>query len=158
MSNTTDGMFSSGEVREAQTAENTVAPFAALPEAPVVKAPYKRPPRTKAYREARAAERAALGLAKPGRKSASDMAALQSKDDRGNYEDRHTPETRAEVVFSDEGDDLLKALVDKLVALENDSQYVAVWTHFFSVGGVYNGPRYLDELKAAITYLQSIGR
>lgn len=48
---------------------------------------------------------------------------------------------------------LLKSLVDKLVLLENNAQYRSVWRHYFQHGGVFNGPRYTEELQAAIQYL-----
>lgn len=57
-----------------------------------------------------------------------------------------------------EAETLLKNLVQKLVAFENDVQYRSVWTHFFAIGGVYTGPRYIDELRAAVDYLVKHGK
>lgn len=54
-------------------------------------------------------------------------------------------------------DQLLKNLVTKMVAMENDLQYKIVWVTFFRFGGVYNGPRYYEELEAAVKYLKGKG-
>lgn len=123
-----------------QTAENTTAPH----EAPA-KPKYKRGPRLTA---AQRAAKIASGWNPPGRK----------------------PQQEHRTIFNAELDDalissqpqnieanlLLKALVEQLVALENDPQYRSVWTHFFIHGGVYTGPKYIDELNDAIQYLIGI--
>lgn len=49
--------------------------------------------------------------------------------------------------------DILRSLVERLVALENDGQYRSVWLHFFQHGGVFTGPNYTEELRAACAYL-----
>lgn len=65
--------------------------------------------------------------------------------------------TKPSKVIPSKADELLKALVDKLVALENDAQYRSVWLHFFTHGGVFSGPKYIDELKEAVQYILSKG-
>lgn len=154
MSNTTEGMVSgAGTPAEPQTPQNTVAPFEAVP-SPTSEQPekkkYVRPPRTKAYREAKAAEYVAAGRSKPGRKSKAELEAIAAE--------AIAAAEAADLYDEDTANELLKRIVDKLVALENDAQYKSVWVHFFQFGGVYNGPNYLEELTDAIAYLQHIGK
>lgn len=53
-------------------------------------------------------------------------------------------------------EDILKELVEKIIALENNDQYKSVWLHFFNHGGVFTGPNYTKELQAACDYLNGV--
>lgn len=134
---------------EIQTPENTTAPHEPSPSAAPIK---KSSGFTKEMRDAKIAG----GWIPPEKRKKTvakeDLAVL------GKGLKDNTPPSAA--IFAARraqvADRLLKALVDKLVALENNEQYVSVWTHFFVHGGVFNGPKYLDELNEAIQYLLGI--
>jgi hypothetical protein len=129
----------------AQTPENMVPPHESLPTAaPITEAPKKKS--TGFTKEMRAAKIAA-GWKPPNYKPP--VSQPQSTPDMR----QEGPQTTSEK----ESVELLRALVKKLVALENNEQYRSVWSHFFVHGGVYNGPRYMDELNAAIGYLIRTG-
>lgn len=97
------------------------------------------------YKALKEAERATKGWNKPGPKPGNYRAAAATQ----------SPSTVGTKYSQTKADELLDALVLKLVAQENDGQYRSVWTHFFSFGGVYNGPTYIPELNTAIEYLKS---
>ena len=169
----------------AQTEENTTAPYEALPIQPsaplgevmvgLLPEPTTipvRPPRHRMTPEERAAKIAA-GINLPGprpkseqpivptvltpstddyRKLAAKLAALENQI---NSAPADVVSQNPEPIVSADADALLEALVTKLVALENNDQYRSVWLHFFTHGGVFIGPNYTEELKAACNYLNS---
>jgi hypothetical protein len=114
----------------AQTEENTTAPF----ETPAK----KRIRLTPAQREAKMA----TGWNPPGPRPKTSKPSAQKQ-----------PVEVRTVIGPSPADELLKSLVEKLIALENDDQYKGVWFHFFTHGGVYNGPNYTEELRAACDFL-----
>ena len=48
----------------------------------------------------------------------------------------------------------LKGLVERLLLIHDDPQYIAVWTIFQTHCGPYRGPQYVRELEAALTALE----
>jgi hypothetical protein len=48
----------------------------------------------------------------------------------------------------------LKGLVERLLLIHDDPQYIAVWTIFQTHCGPYRGPQYVRELEAARTALE----
>jgi hypothetical protein len=149
---------SSAPPTEPQTAENTTAPFEPSSVVTVVttgnvvqpapKPKRKRPPRmTPKQRAAKIAAGINLPGPQPKYLAQGDQAILQTI----------APATELRTQARNRmADELLKALVAKLVALENNAQYHSVWVHFFTHGGVFTGPKYIDELTAAVQYLNGI--
>lgn len=133
-----DMVSTTAPVTVAQTEENTMAPH----EQPVhIETPKPKKKRSRLTPRQRAAKIAA-GWNPPGPRPqtsaavpADFQAAVQG------------------TLIENKAKQVLKTLVDKLVSLENDPQYRSVWTHFFMHGGVYTGPKYIDELNDAIQYL-----
>lgn len=126
-----------------QTSENTTAPFEPSPVITTIVPPPK--PKRKRIRltpKQRAAKIAA-GWNPPGPQPKS-----VAQNDQNILNSMHGDQKG-----STKADEVLNALVLKLVALENDAQYRSVWLHFFTHGGVFSGPKYADELAAAIQYL-----
>lgn len=134
----------------AQTPENTTPPFEHVQDAqpmdippPAVSSPPKKK-RVRMTRRQRAA-RIAGGWNPPGPRPRTEAEKVIESVPRVT---KPKGPSDAEVV--------LKSLVMKLVAIENDVQYRAVWTHYFMHGGVYLGPKYVDELNDAIQYLMRV--
>lgn len=134
---------------EIQTPENTTAPHEPSPSTAPVK---KSSGFTKEMRDAKIAG----GWIPPEKRPKKPVAV--AKEDLAIISVSEGVKANREPMpgWVNPADKLLKALVDKLVALENNEQYVSVWTHFFVHGGVFNGPKYLDELNEAIQYLVGI--
>jgi hypothetical protein len=127
-----------------QTPENTTMPYDATAPMPAP-APTSKPKRKRSRMTPKQrAAKIAAGWNPPGPRPKSAGEAIQAA----------VP--RQQKVNDSEAIAHLKTLVEKLVALENDVQYRAVWLHYFNHGGVYIGPKYTDELNAAIQYLIGI--
>jgi len=140
MSNSTAGMASTtsdlGQV--AQTPDNTTMPFDPLPSEPPKK---KSTGFTKEMREKKIAE----GWIPPEKRNKPAPPQPVTASVLSGMKTMEIKTTQADIV--------LENLVDKLIQLENNPQFRSVWLHFFNHGGVYNGPRYADELQAACDYL-----
>lgn len=123
-----------------QTAENTTAPFEAPPTSvPPSPAPKKSTGFTKEMREAKIA----AGWIPPEKR-------------RQNVETEITEENVSAMAQDhNEAIRVLENLVAKMVAMENNGQYQSMWTMFFQHGGVYTGPNYVDELRAACEFLNA---
>jgi len=118
---------STGSTHAAQTTENTTAPHEAKPK--------KSGGFTKEMRDAKIA----AGWIPPEKRGKVEVNPITH--------DRNYVDTQADVI--------LTALVNKLVALENNDQYRSVWLHFFNHGGTFSGPNYVNELQTACDYLNA---
>lgn len=151
--NTTDNMVSTTTSSTVdQTTENTVAPHESMV-APTLVPKKKRIRLTPEERARRIAE----GWNPPGPRPRNFLVSARGTVDP-NIElgfDEPLEDQVGEAYGETEADEVLRALVEKMLALENNEQYKNVWYHFFSHGGVYNGPNYHAELRAACDYLNS---
>lgn len=141
MSNMTSSI--SGDAVQQQTPENTTAPFEQHPHTsvPSSPAPKKTVGFTKEMREAKIA----AGWIPPEKRIKESV----EKNDGLNDVKQMKRQEESEVY------QLLDNLVGKLVAMENNAQYQSMWLTFFQHGGVYNGPNYEVELRAAADFLNA---